>query len=89
MLMMNIHNAETIQQQTRQRMTVAIMAAILKLVIRGEGTERDIENGAHLSFSQIQQYLLLYTDLLTREQQVEAIYKITHKDMRFYIYTSS
>jgi hypothetical protein len=64
MLMMNIHNAETIQQQTRQRMTVAIMAAILKLVIRGEGTERDIENGAHLSSSQIQQYHCWYCTLI-------------------------
>jgi len=72
-------------------MTVDIMAAFPKLVITGEGNERDIENDAHLSFSQTQTILLLLwdTDLLTREQQVEAIYKITHKDMRFYIYTSS
>ena len=57
MLTMNIYDAETIQQQTRYRMTVDIMAATLKLVIRGEGTVRDIENGTHLSFSQIQQYM--------------------------------
>jgi hypothetical protein len=64
MLMMDIYNAETIQQQTRYRMTVDIMAATLKLVIRGEGTVRDIENGAHLSFSQIQQYYCCYCTLI-------------------------
>jgi hypothetical protein len=64
MLMMNIYNAETIQQQTSYRMTVDIMAATLKLVIRGEGNERDIENGAHLSVSQIQQYYCCYWTLI-------------------------
>ena len=88
MLMLNIYNAETIQQQTSYRMTVDIMAATLKPVIRGEGTVRDIETFVLLTNTTIL-LLLLYTDLITREQQVEAIYKITHKDMHFYIYTSS
>jgi hypothetical protein len=64
MLMMNIYNVETIQQQTRYRMTVDIMAAFPKLVITGEGNERDIENDAHLSFSQTQQYYCCYGTLI-------------------------
>ena len=42
------------------------MAAILRIVIGGEGTRRGIANGANLSFSQVKQYLLLLldTDLL-------------------------
>jgi hypothetical protein len=64
MLMMNIFNAETIQKQTRYRMTVDIMTATLKLVIRGEGTVRDIEKGAHLSIFQIQYYYCCYCKLI-------------------------
>jgi len=62
--MINIYNAETIQQQTGYRMTVGIMAAFPKLVSRGEGNDRDIENGAHLSDSKIQQYYCCYWTLI-------------------------
>ena len=82
---MDIYDIETIQQQTKYRRTVDIMAAILRIVIRGEGTKRGIANGAHLSFSQVRQSLLLLldTDLLTIEQEKESIYKITQKAIRF------
>jgi predicted transcriptional regulator len=81
MVIMDIYDIETIQQQTKYRRTVDIMATILRIVIRGEGTKRGIANGAHLSFSQVRQYLLLLldTDLLTIEQEKESIYKITQK----------
>ena len=82
---MNMYYGETIQQQTKYRRTVDIMAAILKVVIGGEGTKRGIENGANLSFLQVKQYLLLLlnTDLLTKDQEKESIYKITQKAIRF------
>jgi len=54
---MNIYHTETIQQQTNYRRTADILAAILKLVFRGEGTNRDIEKGAQLSFPQLNRYL--------------------------------
>jgi predicted transcriptional regulator len=80
-----MYGIETIQQQTKYRRTVDIMASILKVVIRGEGTKRGIENGANLSFLQVKQYLLLLlnTDLLTKDQEKESIYKITQKAIRF------
>ena len=73
------------EQQTNNRWTVYIMAAILKVVIRGEGSGRGNENGAYLSFSQMKRYLflLLDTDLLTTEQEKESIYKLTLKATRF------
>ncbi len=82
---MNIHDSETIQQQPKYRRTFDIMAAILKVVISGEGTKRGIENGANLSFLQMKQYLLLLldTDLITKDQEKESIYKITQKAIRF------
>jgi len=80
-----MYDIETIQQQTKYRRTVDIMVAILKVVIRGEGTKRGIESGANLSFLQVKQYLLLLldTDLLIRDQERESIYKITQKAIRF------
>lgn|SRR6266849_2562868 len=85
MVIINIYDIETIQRQTKYRRTVDIMAAILRIVIGGEGTKRGIANGANLSFSQVKQYLLLLldTDLLTIEQDKESIYKITQKAIRF------
>jgi predicted transcriptional regulator len=81
---MNIYYIETIQQQTKYRNTVDIMAVILRIVIRGEGTKRGIAHGANLSFSKVKQYLLLLdTDLLTIEQEKESIYKITQKAIHF------
>jgi predicted transcriptional regulator len=59
MAIMNFYDSETIQQQPKYRRTFDIMAAILKVVISGEGTKRGIENGANLSFLQMKQYLLL------------------------------
>ena len=80
-----MYDVEIIQKQTKYRRTVDIIAAILKVVIRGRGTKRDIENGANLSFLQVKQYLLLLlnTDLLTKDQEKESIYKITQKAIRF------
>jgi predicted transcriptional regulator len=82
-----MYDIETIQQQTKYRRTVDIMAAILRVVIRGEGTKRGIENGANLSqvLLQVKQYLmlLLNTDLLAKDQEKESIYKITQKAIRF------
>lgn len=46
MVIVNMYDTETIQPQTKYRRTVDIMAAILKVVIGGEGTKRGIENGA-------------------------------------------
>jgi predicted transcriptional regulator len=85
MVIVNMYDIEIIQQQTKYRRTVDIMAAILKVVIRGEGTKRGIENGTNLSFLQVKQYLLLLlnTDLLTKDQEKESIYKITQKAIRF------
>lgn len=85
MAIANMYDIEIIQKQTKYRRTVDIMAAILKVVIRGEGTKRDIENGANLSFLQVKQYLLLLlnTDLLTKDQEKESIYRITQKAIRF------
>jgi predicted transcriptional regulator len=85
MVIMNIYDIETIQQQTKYRNTVDIMAVILSIVIRGEGTKRGIAHGANLSFSKVKQYLLLLldTDLLTIEQEIESIYKITQKAIHF------
>jgi hypothetical protein len=40
MLMMNMSHAETIEQQTKYRRTVDILAAILKVVLRGQETRR-------------------------------------------------
>jgi predicted transcriptional regulator len=75
MAIMNMYDSETIQHQTKYRRTIDIMAAILKVVIRGEGTKRGIENGANLSFLQVRQYLLLLldTDLLTKDQEKKSI----------------
>lgn len=75
MAIMNMYDSETIQHQTKYRRTIDIMAAILKVVIRGEGTKRGIENGANLSFLQVKQYLLLLldTDLLTKDQEKKSI----------------
>jgi len=56
MAIVNMYDIETIQPQTKYRRTVDIMAAILNVVIRGEGTKRGIENGANLSFLQVKQY---------------------------------
>jgi len=85
MVIVNIYDIETIQPQTKYRRTVDILAAILKVVIGGEGTKRGIENGANLSFLQVKQYLLLLlnTDLLTKDREKESIYKITQKAIRF------
>jgi predicted transcriptional regulator len=85
MAMMNIYDNETIQQQPKYRRTFDILAAILKVVISGEGTKRGVENGANLSFLQMKQYLLLLldTDLLTKDREKESIYKITQKAIRF------
>jgi predicted transcriptional regulator len=85
MAIANMYDIEIIQKQTKYRRTVDIMAAVLKVVIRGEGTKRDIENGANLSFLQVKQYLLLLlnTDLLTKDQEKESIYRITQKAIRF------
>jgi predicted transcriptional regulator len=85
MVIVNMYDLEIIQPQTKYRRTVDIMAAILKVVIRGEGTKRGIENGANLSFLQVKQYLLLLlnADLLTKDQEKESIYKITQKAIRF------
>lgn len=82
---MNMYYGGTIQHQTKYRRTADIMAAILKVVMRGEGTKRGIENGANLSFMQMKQYLLLLldADLLTKDQEKESIYKITQKAIRF------
>jgi predicted transcriptional regulator len=64
---------------------VDIIAAILKVVIRGDGTKRDIEKGAYLSYLQIKQYLplLLEINLLTKGQEEQTIFKITQKAVRF------
>jgi predicted transcriptional regulator len=86
MAIANMYDIETIhQQQTKHRRTIDMMAAILKVVIRGEGTKRGIENGANLSFLQVKQYLLLLlnTDLLTKDQKKESSYKITQKAIHF------
>jgi predicted transcriptional regulator len=85
MAIANMYNIEIIQKQTKYRRTVDIMAAILKVVIRGGGTRRDIENGANLSFLQVKQYLLLLlnSDLLTKDKEKESIYRITQKAIRF------
>jgi len=82
---MNIFDIGTIQQQTKYRRAVDIMAVILRIVIRGEGTKRGIANGANLSFSKMKESLLLLldTDLLTIEHEKESIYKITQKAIRF------
>src|SRR5205809_620013 len=82
---MNMYYAETIQQQTKHRRTADILAAILKVVIGGEGTKRGIEGGAQLSFSQMKRYLLLSLECrqLIREEHEEFSYRITEKGIRF------
>jgi hypothetical protein len=59
MIMMNFYHAETIQQQTKYRSTIDILAPILYVASRGEGTKKGIENGANLSFSKEQYYPLI------------------------------
>jgi predicted transcriptional regulator len=61
------------------------MAAILKIVFRGEGSKRDIGRSANLSFLQTRQYLMLLLeyDLLIEYREKEAIYKITQKAIYF------
>jgi predicted transcriptional regulator len=59
MIMMNFYHAETIQEQTKNRSTIDVMAALLKVVSRGEGPKKGIENGANLSFSKEQYYPLI------------------------------
>lgn len=80
-----MYYAETIQQQTKYRRTADILAAILKVVIKGEETKRGIERGAQLSFSQLKRYLLLSLEcgLVTREPHEESIYRIPQKGIRF------
>jgi hypothetical protein len=63
--MMNFYHAEIIKQQTKYRSTIDIMAAILKVVSRGEGTKKGIENGAYLSFSKERYYPLILITLIT------------------------
>jgi len=82
---MIIYETEIIRQETR-RGSVDIIAAILKIVLRGEGTKRGIGGGASLSFKQLRQYLplLLEYDLLDFEsREKETIYKITQKTIQF------
>jgi predicted transcriptional regulator len=82
---MIIYETEIIQQKTR-RGSVDIIAAILKVVLRGEGTKRGIGGGSNLTLRQIRQYLhlLLEYDLLHFEsREKETIYKIIQKTIHF------
>ena len=82
---MNMYDCETIHEETKYRSMLDIIAAILKVVIRGDGTKRGIEKGTYLSYLQIKRHLqlLLESNLLTKGQEKQAIYKITQKAIRF------
>ena len=82
---MDISPVKLVRRQRAYREAVDIVAATLHAILRGEGTNINIQNSADLSPSQMKRCLLLSLDsgLLTVDQRNTWIYRITQKGLRF------